>query len=488
MDIPSRSDFRDILYKVEPLEFEHLVADLWREQGWKAQVTQASNDSGIDVVCQRESPFTQKQLIQVKRYGPETTVSSSEVQQYASLRQQEENVDAVIIITSATYSRQAITIAKKLNVKLIDGGDLYDMILNQGCFDVIVEYMSTSLQYQSSKSASSPSGSHASDPQPSRNLTEQWKFTTNADNIRNPPKVSDGAVYVTGDHLYKLDSIDGTVEWDLTLPCIIRSRLAVNEEKVFLGGDDYYAYAVSKSTGRKLWTFKTNSVVDSIVVTDGIVYLKSILGGRLYAVDATDGTEEWVWNFGDHSHQELAVDEDTVYLDSSGSFFAVDAQTGSLRWKTRHGASIVGTSRPVVIDGVAYVENAEDGILNAIDTQDGTEIWSFEPRGDIWTPAVTEGTIYLTDNEQGVYAVDASSGQEQWSVWLDENATEPTVVDDTVFIGSWDGNIYGLSTSDGSEKWSNQTSSSRTFVPSVTDDSVITATDDGEVYSLSIHL
>lgn len=44
-------------------------------------------DRGIDVVATRGQ---QKQLIQAKRYRPNTTVGSPEVQQYAALRLQEE--------------------------------------------------------------------------------------------------------------------------------------------------------------------------------------------------------------------------------------------------------------------------------------------------------------------------------------------------------------------------------------------------------------
>jgi len=67
-------------------------------------------------------------LIQAKRYGPNTTVGSPDVQQYASLRQQFENVDKVLIVTTNGYSRQAREIAEDLNVKLIDGDGLVELI------------------------------------------------------------------------------------------------------------------------------------------------------------------------------------------------------------------------------------------------------------------------------------------------------------------------------------------------------------------------
>jgi len=80
-------------------------------------------------------------LIQAKRYGPNTTVGSPDVQQYASLRQQFENVDKVLIVTTNGYSRQAREIAEDLNVKLIDGDGLVELIDEYESLDLVAEYL-----------------------------------------------------------------------------------------------------------------------------------------------------------------------------------------------------------------------------------------------------------------------------------------------------------------------------------------------------------
>jgi restriction endonuclease Mrr len=113
---------------MDPYEFEHFVADIWEQMGWETEVSSASADKGVDIIARKSRPYDQLILIQAKRYGPNSTVGSPDVQQYASLRQQYDGVDKVLIVTTNGYSRQAREIAENLNVKLIDGDGLVELI------------------------------------------------------------------------------------------------------------------------------------------------------------------------------------------------------------------------------------------------------------------------------------------------------------------------------------------------------------------------
>jgi Restriction endonuclease len=139
----SRSEFKQQLRGMDPTQFEHFVADLWSAQGWNTQVTTKQNDRGIDIVAERDSPVPEKHLIQAKRYGPNNSVGSPDIQQYASLRQQESNVDVVVVVTSGRFSKQAERIAKDLNIKLIDGDDLYNLVRSNSLFGVVDSYIGT---------------------------------------------------------------------------------------------------------------------------------------------------------------------------------------------------------------------------------------------------------------------------------------------------------------------------------------------------------
>jgi hypothetical protein len=127
---------------MDATEFEHFVADIWSGQGWKTRVTKESEDRGIDVVATKDTPVSEKHLIQAKRYGIDNTVGSPDIQQYASLRQQEQDVDAVVVVTSNQFSEQAERVSRDLNVKLVDGDDLYDIIDKHGLSTVLTDYLS----------------------------------------------------------------------------------------------------------------------------------------------------------------------------------------------------------------------------------------------------------------------------------------------------------------------------------------------------------
>ena len=75
-----------------------------------------------------------------KRYGPNTTVGSPEVQQYASLRLQEDGVDTVTIVTTGGFSSQAEDMAPDLDVELIDGREFLAVIDSRDAWSVVAEY------------------------------------------------------------------------------------------------------------------------------------------------------------------------------------------------------------------------------------------------------------------------------------------------------------------------------------------------------------
>jgi len=137
VDTPAQ--LKAILQQMDPYEFEHFVADLWKRMGWETTVSTASADKGVDITARKSRPYEQLLLIQAKRYGPNTTVGSPDVQQYASLRHQFENVDKVLIVTTNGYSRQAREIAEDLNVKLIDGDGLVELINEYDSLDLVAE-------------------------------------------------------------------------------------------------------------------------------------------------------------------------------------------------------------------------------------------------------------------------------------------------------------------------------------------------------------
>lgn len=134
---PSHEYLRARLQQMDPDDFEVFVGDVWTYLGWDTQVVGEPGDRGIDVIATNGE---EKQLIQAKRYGPNTTVGSPEVQQYASLRLQEENVNQVTLVTTGTFSRQAEELAPDLEVILVNGENLLGILEEREAYEVFAQH------------------------------------------------------------------------------------------------------------------------------------------------------------------------------------------------------------------------------------------------------------------------------------------------------------------------------------------------------------
>lgn len=122
------------------IDFEHFCADLWRRQGWNAEVRQASADAGVDVALSRkEGGFEQRAVLQAKRYSEDNKVGGPEIQQYGSLREQE-GVDFCAVVTTSSFTRGAEDRAEELNVRLVGGEDLVEVIDETDAVDLLDEY------------------------------------------------------------------------------------------------------------------------------------------------------------------------------------------------------------------------------------------------------------------------------------------------------------------------------------------------------------
>ncbi|WP_424014786.1 restriction endonuclease [Halorubrum xinjiangense] len=124
---------------LSPEQFEHLIADLWTLQDWNTEKTSNKSDKGIDVIATRTSPYKEKCLIQAKKYGKNSSVSSPEIQKYASLKQRE-GVDTVVIVTTSEFTKEALELIDDFNLKHINGSQLVDFIGRLDAEELVNKY------------------------------------------------------------------------------------------------------------------------------------------------------------------------------------------------------------------------------------------------------------------------------------------------------------------------------------------------------------
>lgn len=103
-------------------EFEYFISNLFNEMGYKTEVTKASGDQGIDVVCEKNG---MRLGIQAKCYVG--AVGNSAVQEVVGGKIYY-NLDKVMVITNSIFTKSALDLAKVNDVVLWDRSVLLDKL------------------------------------------------------------------------------------------------------------------------------------------------------------------------------------------------------------------------------------------------------------------------------------------------------------------------------------------------------------------------
>lgn len=130
-------DILETVLRKSPREFEHLVVSLLERMGYGGQVknagevTQASNDGGIDGIIKEDLLGLGRIHIQAKRYNIGNTIGRDEIQKFVgALAVAQSNKG--IFITTSSYTKGAQAYANNLNgttaLVLIDGQQLAQYI------------------------------------------------------------------------------------------------------------------------------------------------------------------------------------------------------------------------------------------------------------------------------------------------------------------------------------------------------------------------
>jgi eukaryotic-like serine/threonine-protein kinase len=252
-----------------------------------------------------------------------------------------------------------------------------------------------------------------------------------------------------------------TTQWTFATKGQVWSSPTLNNGILYIGSDDFNLYALYSTTGTMKWKFTTGGLIRCTpAVVNGTVYFASD-DGNLYAADTMSGTEKWHFNIGnkiprilpengngagntwDYMQSSPAIIQGTVYIGSGdSSVYAVDAQTGILKWKIKTGGIIRST--PCVEDTVVYV-GSFDGFIYALSANTGSLVWRFNASGSDYqavqpSPRVVNGILYCGSRHSCFYAINARTGQEIWNYsysgsWVESSAI---VVNGVVYVGSSD--------------------------------------------------
>jgi hypothetical protein len=148
-----------------------------------------------------------------------------------------------------------------------------------------------------------------------------------------------------------------------------------------------------------------------IIAANGLLYVSTSRG--LYALDAQDGAQRWVYPTELPLGHSPTVVGDRVYV---GGFdhrlYALDALTGTRLWAFEAGAGF--QTNPLVVNGVVYAGN-RDGFFYALDAQSGSLVWRYQTEGPIlYSAAYGDGVVYFASDDSRAYALNAQNGALVW--------------------------------------------------------------------------
>lgn len=324
----------------------------------------------------------------------------------------------------------------------------------------------------------------------------KWTFKAGGE-LYSSPAAADGLIFIgsTNGNLYAIDQDSGSLKWKFATKGRIVSSPAVASGTVYFVSYDSIFYAVDASTGRLKWKFATQGekrfeakhihglepaaelmpdpfdfYLSSPVVAHGVAYFGSG-DSNVYALDATTGSLRWKFHTGDVVHASPAVSGEALYVGSWDTYFyALDIATGHQLWRFKTGedpaihnqTGIQGSA--AVSDGIVYF-GCRDSNLYALDARTGAQKWVYNTKGSwvIGSPAVKDGRIYFATSDSALlHAVDAKSGTEVFTLGVKwPMFSSPAVAGDMLYIGSHEGKLFGVDLQAKRVAWTFQTEGSR---------------------------
>ena len=237
---------------------------------------------------------------------------------------------------------------------------------------------------------------------------EVWDTSVgNAEHIVGSPVVVDNLVLVgsSDGNLYAFDATEGSLQWTFATGNKVWSTPAVADGVAYLGSLDHNLYALKLEDGSEVWRFTAKGAITARpVVARGRVYVGTF-DSVFYAVDARTGEEIWRFEEANKWYWGGALaHEDTIYAPSlDGNLYALDIDSGVLRWVLETGGPLVG-SPAVIFDRIATP--SLDGRLRLVRLRDGSD----ERQCDVGVKlraslSVHEDFIYLAATDHTVRAL-----------------------------------------------------------------------------------
>jgi len=231
--------------------------------------------------------------------------------------------------------------------------------------------------------------------------------------------------------------------------------VVTEDGQLIVGGYDHILYSLDSNNGTILWTFPgaNDRYIASPLVTSQRIYAPNA-NGSLYALDLK-GSLQWTFQAEQPLWAQPVTDGkcQCLYVSSMDHhLYALDAETGSLTWKSPDLGAALVAAPTFGEDGVIFVGTFGNEML-ALDAATGNIKWRAPTTDWVWSSAAQKGgVIFFGDLKGTLYALD-TAGNERWSKKTDGTIVgTPLLTDNLVYFATENGTVYATDL-DGNPAW-----------------------------------
>ena len=276
------------------------------------------------------------------------------------------------------------------------------------------------------------------------------------------------------------------------------SAIVIDEENIYVQSKRNAVTAIDQLTGRKLWTRKLGSSVETAYPGSANDTLFVIAAdGRLFGFDKFTGFQRWSIKLPSVSSTGLGIDGTHVYVGTlTGRMLAYSledlrtlyqeglADRMAFRlvdWQMQAGTRIL--TAPVSLGGVTLFSSANNSVYG-VDTVTGGLKYRIELEAEVTAPIeVGNGLAFVAGADNTVYCLNPTIGAIRWSESRGVPILDkPFAVGETVYITPKRRGLFALKTLTGRERWRQPRAQ---HVLGSTGDTLIAGDDSGRLMGLN---
>ena len=198
-------------------------------------------------------------------------------------------------------------------------------------------------------------------------------------------------------------------EWIATLDDVPSAGGAMDDQRVYIPIQPEKIVALSRSSGAKLWTRDIESMWPPVVVGDSLYVAAS---DEVHALEASTGSQKWRAPFDRPMIAPLVATPSAIIATlDKGLVIAFAIDTGLPLWMRELGAA---SHFAPAFDGTRAFFALDDSRAVALRVADGRVEWEQKLEGMLTQPSFTRDRVFVGSNMNLLFALDNTNGRLAW--------------------------------------------------------------------------